>query len=69
MSKAIPAHVSRMIIEKNELKTKVEGLVAFETTQTFLDLPWEDQQLMGIQLAGMVQYFEALCKRLERAGG
>jgi hypothetical protein len=57
---------ARVIAEKADLDAKLERLQAFLSTDTCLDLPLEDRELLVAQAAYMRDYARVLARRIER---
>lgn len=67
-AKRNPAHISRMIKERDELKSKVEKLNKFiNENSIFKTLPKDEQEDMLTQYTCMNNYLFVLNSRLERA--
>lgn len=57
--------VERMIVERDELNTRLENLNKFMADEKFLELDSESQSLMIDQQYHMTQYLEILKKRID----
>lgn len=65
---AIPPHVQRMMIERDELKDKVLKLDKFiGSNRIFVTLPEEERKDMTDQLTSMIVYLDCLERRIARA--
>ena len=53
-------HQQRVIDEKAELDKKREKLGAFKNTDTFLSLPWQEQERLNTQAHIMTMYSTVL---------
>jgi len=56
----------RLLIETQEMANRLNKLNAFMATDTFIDLPREDKDLLYSQQRIMSKYLQVLGKRLER---
>lgn len=63
-----PAHILRVMVERDDLAEKTDKLTAFLETPTFAALDEEDRQLLAAQLGAMGAYVGILDRRLSKAG-
>lgn len=63
-----PAHVARMVEERDQLDDRTTKLEAFVGTATYAGLDAEDKALLAQQLTHMQGYRTMLISRLMRAG-
>lgn len=57
-------HQQRVVTEKTELDEKIDKLVAFFETQTFKNLPLDEQSRLARQCEHMGKYSEVLAERI-----
>jgi hypothetical protein len=65
---AQPAHVTRLLTERDELKERADKLRDFIESDTYLGLAVEDQLLLHEQHDAMTEYLAVLDKRIARHG-
>ena len=59
-------HEKRVVVERDELRTKREKLVEFFSTGLFQSLQAEDRELLLKQQGFMLSYEETLSERISR---
>ena len=68
MSQLAPPHQQRVVDEKAELDERLQKLNAFARSDTFLDLNFEDQNLLAKQSNLMRELSVVLGDRIARFG-
>lgn len=64
----LPAHIQRVIVEHDELETKLTALQAFLASDSVLILDATETQLLHMQVRYMQPYLTTLRSRLQHAG-
>jgi hypothetical protein len=66
MSEELQPHQQRVVAEKAELDERLNKLLAFNSTQTYQELPAEDRDLLFEQASYMQAYSSVLGLRIAR---